>query len=857
MRQTEFAVRRLLGVCVVAMACLESAFGADMPAEQRRLFVLRSMPLDDQRAPTNQKFLQDFVRRGALLYMHRLDALTCRDLFSLGDEALFLGAVGNSDGSDRNQVLIYDRLKGKENSPCHLDGSHYCFPADTYDKYWPLSSDRSTYWHEVQHALLETRLGLDERPYKKSLKEGASGTAGADPNHPFIEGVGERGSEAYQKLLAFEEYVRKADLAEAQLLAEGQPVDYARQRQVWSDAHLCFVEFLKAMDLVANIPAAELGKYRTLTGIFFSSAEQVGEFYRSGGLKRLEHGEHLPIKPPAWVFYRDLLLKPVHLQLTDAKGNRLELPPATGTARFEIKDDVYRQEFRVDVRERGTSARLREGNMQISAPRVKRGRLAIKLQENDPLARLVVTRANGQEAGSSGRATHLIQVDLDGDDIQPVSVLFVRRNVSQLMASTTYHVDIEFSEGGQNPVYEAASAQVVMTLASGTAAGSTKQKPPDAAPPAADAGAAPKLETVPPVVGKEKLGVTMRWGPLPAEMTAFSGSMHDERAGPRFKLPAFGEREVTQGAMLYFRRKDMRMMGDDYLVVEVYGVKRTKPYTLADHEAVFQEQKASNYVHEETTLAGRRAYHSYPRGAKDGPAGNRHYYIELDAKRMIWLSVLSELKVSTGSDSERERMREELERNRMSVIASLVFGGESAETTVARPAEKPLPKPFTEAPIAENELLPRPPPPEPPADTAGRSRSVDFVAPGGYSIRLPSDWTKGGAEACSQMFFSPDRLYILACPATKTEAPEDFESFCGKLSAQWKRRGSGIQTESKTCGAFSVLIVKTRQDDRPAWHAYVGRDRRVYEFRILGAPGTKCFPVELLSAFGRLKEAGQ
>jgi hypothetical protein len=320
------------------------------------------MSREQQLAEPNQRFLQSFVGRGALVYRQRLDGLACSHLFSMGDEVLFAGAVGNTDGSEHNLVF----LEGT-GAPAHLDGGPYRLPADTWRSLWPLGPDLNTFWHEVNHALLDAAgLEIAEAPYAASLDNPSEGAGmrgrtaltSVDGHHPFIEGVGQRGSEAYGLLFAFEEAVRRADLTESEYLAEGCAIDHAVERQLWGEAHHRFSAFLKAMKRVANMPPEALGAYRQATGVFYSTAEQVAEFYRPGGMKRLQRGEALGIRPPAWVFFPDLMRMPVQIVLRDAEGRDLEQPGVASTAKFEIKDGAYRQELRVEVRARLGRPRL-------------------------------------------------------------------------------------------------------------------------------------------------------------------------------------------------------------------------------------------------------------------------------------------------------------------------------------------------------------------------------------------------------------------------------------------------------------------------------------------------------------------
>src|SRR5690606_11923343 len=104
------------------------------------------------------------TRQGAVLYLHHLDGLAPRALFSLGDESRFVGAVGSVGGTDHNRVFIE-----KKGAPMHEDSGPYVFPTDLMSRY-PPSPRMNTYWHEVQHALLDTAgVQVSPRPYGYAL----------------------------------------------------------------------------------------------------------------------------------------------------------------------------------------------------------------------------------------------------------------------------------------------------------------------------------------------------------------------------------------------------------------------------------------------------------------------------------------------------------------------------------------------------------------------------------------------------------------------------------------------------------------------------------------------------------------
>ncbi|MBI5546329.1 MAG: hypothetical protein HY901_20775 [Deltaproteobacteria bacterium] len=838
-----------------------SSAQAPPPTEQRRLEILGGMPRDQQLAPASQAFLQSFLRRGALLYLHRLDGLSCTGLFSLGDEVLFAGAVGNADGSERNLVF----LEGA-GAPSHLDGGPYVFPADLFRAYWPASPDRNTYWHECNHALLDAAgLEVAAAPYAQSLDDPSEGAGlrsqtaltSRDGHHPFLEGVGQRGSEAYAELLPFEAAARQADQAESEYLAQGRTIDYAVERQLWGEAHQRFSVFLKRMKRVANMPPETLGAYRQASGVFFSTAEQVAEFYRAGGMKRQQRGEVLPIRPPAWVFYPDLMLMPVKLELRDAEGRDLEQPGVASSAKSETKDGVYRQQLAVTVRARGSHARLTKSMAQNKAVggAVARGTLRIRLLEDEPLVGLGVSQGTGGrsvdgEAGPGGPSAHLFDLDLSAQNAQPIRVEFIRRKLLELREPTTYHVELRFSDSGAERVYDASTAQVSFTLGPG-AAGPTVPKsdaPAPVEPPEAAASTSSGTASGgggDPQRGKP-LGTTMSWGPLPEGFAAVSGFVHDDRAGPHTPLPAKGEKDLVMGPVLFFKRG---AWGTDGIIAEFYTRRLEKPpRSLEERIQQFNETagfQASQFKHSEVVVGGRKGFLSLLRSGS-GLKINWVYSIELDPRQGLWVTVLTDLYVNRKN----QEIAPLLERQHSELIASVRFGPDPSAMGVEAPEAKPLPKAFADEPIAEEELVPRGPPPKTSAPPSGRrqAKSLEYRSPGGYALTLPGTWSRRLRAGGAQLFESAGKRFVLACPDAMLTPPSDFGSFRGELAAAWKGRDAAAQTEARECGALSLLLVKTSEGKRNVWHLYAGSGARAVEFRVLGIAPAAPFPAELLGA---------
>ena len=685
------------------------ATAQNVPEEQRKLQLIGGLPREQQRVSATQDWLVSYVRRAASLYLHRLDGLACRELFSLGNEAAFHAAVGCVGGGELNCVFIEGG-----GSPRHLDGGPYIFPADTWRAYWPIDANRNTYWHEVQHALLAgAGVGVAPAQYGPSMDNAGD----TDDHHAFIEGVGQRGSEAYAELLGFEEAVRRADAVESEYLAQGRdPSEYGVQRQLWGEAHQRFSAFVKRMRRVANMPAEDLARYRATTGVFFSSVEQVAEWYRRGGLKRQERGEVTAIRPPSWVFFPDLMLMPVRILLADAKGRDLEAPGAAASAPSEVKDDIFRQSFAVTVRARGSMARWSEtqrAQNRAVMGEVARGRLRVRLVEDEPLASVSVAGASGI-AVPGGASSKLVDVDLSQPGVQPLRVTVARRQLSSLKAPVTYHVVFEFTDPGAQRLYDSATAQLGIPLgisSGGSPGAAVRNAPPSPAPP--PSGPATSSSRAP-------IGVEVQWRDLPAGVSAHSGSMQDKGS---HQLGSTGSLPLVTGPSMYFSKGDWGAEGGFFL--EVYARRFDKNLVTLEQyiDSVRPKDPGrpaqdwfARFTHRETKLAGLRAFESVSTGKMQR---NHHWFVELDPQRQLWATILGDVKVSEKNLDAMERHSADME----AVARALSFATAEAPALEVTRSEAPVPRALTDAPVQPNEIVHRPPPP-PPDPGGGRRKRV-------------------------------------------------------------------------------------------------------------------------------------
>lgn len=699
----------LVGALASAPAVAQQPAGG--AAEQERLRILGTQSRAVQLEPANQQFLVAFARRAAALYLHRLDSLSCRALFGMGDEARYTASIGSTDGSLHNRFFI----EGDE-SPHHVDGGPYVFPTNSWEKYWPATPRLNTYWHEVQHDLM-VPAGIDVPvgPYRELMEYGPRE---ADGHHVLIEGVGQRASVAYALLQPFEEAVRRADRLESQWIAEGRNPsdDYGLQRQAWGEAHQLFSAFLKEMLRVPVVPASALADYRAATGVFFSSAEKVAEFYRTGGLKRLDRGEALGIRPPTWVFWPDLFLMPVQVQILDANRRDLEEAGALATAPSETKSGTFRQSFTVVVKARGSAYRLKEAGRQenlLVGNAVRRGTLRLRIVEEDTLARLTMSQGTSTTVDGEGPRRSFFVLDLAAVNSQPVRVTFVRRAVSLLKKPTTFHLTLEYTDAAAPKLYDVASAQLSFTLGtgSGTPAGAAGGSAGAVATaPAAPTPPAPAAPGAPPI--RDPVGVTVGWGPLPGGLSMFKGGMYDKGRGlgdPPV-LPASGEMEMTRGPTAYLERGDRNIAK---VFIELYSNTYDRTFaTLEEFVSIqFSPEKTRygpRFEHSETKVGGFRAFRSIHQGwAERG--GQQHYFVELDPQRHLYAVVLTDM---TFKGTGRGEFGDVLRRDVTQFVAGLRFTLPAAQAlALTKSVPPPVPKALADEPIVDNEIAKRPPPP--------------------------------------------------------------------------------------------------------------------------------------------------
>lgn len=261
-----------------------------------------------QQSKKVQAKLQMMLRDGAFAYIDGLNSLACSRanagadaLFSLGDKTRFRSVIGNSNNSTDYFVYLSKPMRG--NPPCYLNKAYY-FGADMWQRWTGPDSEKDTFWHEMNHALLEkaalTRYCTgDYAGFKIYL---ATGGVDDDGHHLFVEGVAQAGRGAYTNLRQFETALRECALQEYAITSKGGRPGQAERDALYAGARQRYMVFNETWKNMAPLKQADLDLYRSATGIFFSPPERVAEFYRKGGLKITTPQGEIPIMPPESVF---------------------------------------------------------------------------------------------------------------------------------------------------------------------------------------------------------------------------------------------------------------------------------------------------------------------------------------------------------------------------------------------------------------------------------------------------------------------------------------------------------------------------------------------------------------------------
>lgn len=280
-----------------------SSIVAPTPAE---LKIIGKTLKYNQTKKVHQDKLQAMVKLGAKAYIQSLDDLACSHkragsnaLFGIGDISKFYGIVG---GPNNHYVYLSNWYQTKPlSTPCYIAG-YYHFSPDIGSRYTGPGANQNTFWHEVNHALLEqAKINVacngKYAGFEKYL-DGAKESKDDEGHHLLIEGVGQRGKIAYEHLYKFEKALKEAALVEF----SSQNLSQEDLASIYSDAKMQFEVFRKLWSYVAPLDKTDLASYKIATGIFFSAPDKVENFYKKGALSVNVSGKVKKIYPPDSVF---------------------------------------------------------------------------------------------------------------------------------------------------------------------------------------------------------------------------------------------------------------------------------------------------------------------------------------------------------------------------------------------------------------------------------------------------------------------------------------------------------------------------------------------------------------------------
>ncbi len=803
---------------------------APPPRTDARVAVIAAMSREAQRDPAVQQELVHYFRQGTVLYLHHLDKLAPRQLFSLGDEPRFVAAIGTTDGTDHNRIFV-----APAKSPHHVDQGPYVLPPDFMAR-TPIAPTLNTYWHEVQHDLLDRAgVGINPRPYGESMDTPAEATGlgsmtslTADYHHPIIEGLGQRGADAYGRLAAFEEAARAAH-AEQRAIERAREPTLAELRHIWSVSHQRFSLVTQAWGRVARLPEETVAAYHAATGIHFSPPEELATFYQAGVLKSggpdgSNVGED--VRVPKWVFYPTLIRMPVRIHV-------IEDPPAPPG-----KETHLTRTFTVEVYARGSMQEL-DVRPKLDVKAISRpltdGLLRVTLEGGDAQAVVRVDLPKGTVRDVSSRHR---EVKLNGEAMK---LTFHVPDVRREPGPVTYTVHLDFADDTREPLFDTAERRIEIEVdppKSGPAAATTpKVSPPGAASAPPDPSAHRgywKFE-----------GIHLaNWG------NHITGDVQNPTAQPRrvrLRETMSPPHRVTTCAATYtWTDPNVRYAAGEPFTIGIHATLDEYAFhhdpriwtdtpernprtcrlgaglTTLDHarsggdsvhfEVAFKEDGSIKQLSDQRTLSG---VFPAPHVAHDGQRVGRfelNFYVgngAWAAYEYFWVDE----------------------------------GPEEARVTVRIPASPsdaaPVPPPYDGKPIAPQELTGPRPPVVPPDDGARpRVPPTLFQPPGGdYRVVLPPGWRPLARVDGEYLYADPNNAYVLACPPRSRRYTGAFAEQRLRLAAELIRHGVGGEPEMVRYGPHDGLVVRGVEGGRDTTRVFVASEGRAVLFRVVAAPG--------------------
>jgi len=182
------------------------------------------------------------------------------------------------------------------------------------------------------------------------------------------------------------------------------------------------------------------------------------------------------------------------------------------------------------------------------------------------------------------------------------------------------------------------------------------------APPKTGASTPPSTAPAPaaaPEPAREKLGLTVGWGPLPEGMRCYPGKFAGNQ--PPAPFPDKGELELFKGAVFYCQKGAPLRRG--MVSIELFIYQDSAPFpSLAAYSARAKAQDPHGDFHflrhVETTLGGRPGYESV---GDTGSRSNRFFTLNLDPDRRIIAQILCEVRPGSKYPEEYEPVWRDLD----------------------------------------------------------------------------------------------------------------------------------------------------------------------------------------------------
>lgn len=415
---------------------------------------IRRMDKPAQRTDQNQKILRAWVGKLYRGQMSGLDHLQCHgSLFSLGNPALFDAVFNglNLTHADSQRILF------APGNPHTLprEGPIF-FSSDA-------RPDARQVWHELQHILcfraftgeghhaatLDSSTGAGKQFYNSLMVSG--GNRDDEGHHVFIEGYGERGFHAYEKLTNFERTLKTQAEQEYKAVQNGaSTLSNAERDALYAPAAIYYQEFLDEWAKVAPFDtfpqtATLRAEYTRATGIFFLPPADVERFYRDGHFVLKTQGGDFAVRVPASVFNGTSSL---------VAGTSFLIQ--TGTV--NLQGDTFSQACELHLR-RSKDGRASEfteagpwGQVEFKLENPEENYTSIKVSQNG-------SPVEGVALAGGSRSSHLVRTEGKGRSVYLLT--FQHRAVSKCRQDTPFKVRVSYHDT-RRPAQAAPTQTLVM-----------------------------------------------------------------------------------------------------------------------------------------------------------------------------------------------------------------------------------------------------------------------------------------------------------------------------------------------------------------------------------------------------------